>query len=139
MPSVEITNVRYTRSLNEQNTCFDLEIDHPEFGWTPYSLMDHDTDMTIDNSKLLTLIGSNYEPYVAPTEEEILADATIEVRGLRDGMLDRLVDPIVSNPLRWAEMTEEKKEEWKQYRLDLLNVPTQDKFPLEVFWPTKPT
>lgn len=139
MPSIEITQIRYAKSLNEENTHFDLEIDHPEFGWSPYGLDPNDPDNTIDNAQLLALMGSNYEAYVPPTEEEILADATMVARNIRDDMLTKIADPIISNPLRWSEMTEEKREEWRQYRLDLLNAPSQDSFPLEVFWPTKPT
>ena len=48
------------------------------------------------------------------------------------------VDPIVSNNLRWAELTSEKQAEWSQYRTDLLNVPQQSGFPLSISWPSKP-
>ena len=48
------------------------------------------------------------------------------------------VDPIVSNNLRWAELTSEKQGEWTQYRTDLLNVPQQSGFPSSISWPSKP-
>ena len=50
---------------------FDVEINHPTFGWIAYTLNPNDTDMTIDNSKLLELIGSDYAAYVAPTQAEL--------------------------------------------------------------------
>jgi hypothetical protein len=48
------------------------------------------------------------------------------------------VDAMVSNPLRWADMTTEQQSLWTQYRTDLLNVPQQFGFPHGVTWPTKP-
>lgn len=60
------------------------------------------------------------------------------VRSQRDYKLKTEVDPIVSNPLRWAEMTSEKQTEWAAYRTALLNLPEQEGFPLDVTWPTKP-
>lgn len=63
---------------------------------------------------------------------------TEEVRLDRDNKLKKEVDPVVTNPLRWAELTTEKQNEWTQYRNDLLNVPQQAGFPITVNWPTKP-
>ena len=51
---------------------------------------------------------------------------------------DMTVDPVVTNPLRWAELTDAKQTEWTQYRTDLLNLPAQAGFPDNVTWPTKP-
>jgi len=60
------------------------------------------------------------------------------IRGLRDKKL-RVVDKIVSNPLRWAEMAVAKQAEWSQYRTDLLDVPQQSGFPHIITWPVEPT
>ena len=46
MPQVTITEVRNAQSLNAENTAFDVEINHPEFGWIPYSLQPDDIDNT---------------------------------------------------------------------------------------------
>lgn len=59
-------------------------------------------------------------------------------RAERDKRLSEEVDPIVSNPLRWADLTEAKQTEWTTYRTDLLNVPQQAGFPNTITWPTKP-
>jgi len=61
-----------------------------------------------------------------------------EVRSNRDMKLATEVDPIVSNPLRWADMTTEQQNAWSQYRTDLLNITDQEGFPHNVTWPTKP-
>ena len=137
--SVTITEVRNAQSLNADNTAFDVEINHPELGWLPYYLDPNDTDMTVDNSALLTLIGSDYAAYVAPTQAELDAELSAGLRAQRDQRLAEEVDPIVTNPLRWAELTDAKQAEWTQYRTDLLNLPDQAGFPNTVTWPTKPT
>jgi len=139
MPQVTITEVRNAQSLNAENTWFDVEINHPEFGWIPYGLTPHDTDMTIDNSVLLELIGSDFEAYVAPTQAELDAQLSAELRFQRNDKLAIEVDPLVTNHLRWAELTDAKQAEWTQYRTDLLNLPDQAGFPNTVTWPTKPT
>jgi len=139
MSQVTITEVRNAQSLNAENTRFDVEINHPEHGWIPYGLTPHDTDMTVDNSVLLELIGTDFEAYVAPTQEELDAELAANLRGQRDQKLAQEVDPVVTNPLRWAELTDVKQAEWAQYRTDLLNLPAQEGFPNTVTWPTKPT
>ena len=139
MPTVTITEVRNAQSLNADNTAFDVEINHPEHTWIPYTLMPNDTDTTVDNSVLLGLIGSDYAAYVAPTAEEIATSLAASLRAQRDQKLVNEVDPIVTNPLRWAELTDAKQAEWTQYRTDLLNLPAQASFPNTVTWPTKPT
>lgn len=49
-------------------------------------------------------------------------DALAEIRIERDMRLEHEVDPIVSNPLRWASMTAEKQQEWTDYRQALLDL-----------------
>jgi hypothetical protein len=136
--TVEITEFRNARSMNAENTIIDVEINHPEYGWIPYLLTDFDTDNTIDNDSLMSLIGTNFTPYVAPSQEELDATTASQVRYERNERLVSEVDPIVTNPLRWADLTAEKQNEWTQYRTDLLNVPQQAGFPNTINWPTKP-
>jgi len=133
--TIEITEVRNAQSMNPENTQFDLEINHPDYGWIPYALTPWDTDMTIDNTALLSLIGTDFAPF-----SQVDHDARVAafVRDQRDVKLSSEVDPIVTNPLRWADLTTEKQNEWTQYRTDLLNVPQQAGFPNTINWPTKP-
>lgn len=133
--SIEITEVRNAKAMNAENTHFDLEINHPYYGWIPYSLTPWDTDMTVDNSALLELIGSDYTAF---SQSEHDARVATVVREERNTKLRQEVDPIVSNPLRWADLTEAKQTEWATYRTDLLNVPQQAGFPNTITWPTKP-
>jgi len=136
--SILIQEVRNAVSLNAENTRFDIEINHPELGWIPYTLDPHDPDNTVSNQDLLALIGSDYAAYVAPTQEELDADAAAGVRWERDDRLANEVDPIVSNSLRWNDMTPEQQGAWSQYRTDLLNITDQSGFPHSVNWPTSP-
>ena len=135
--SVEIKEYRNAVSFAADNSRIDVEINHPEHGWIPYSLNSFDTDMTINNDDLLALIGSDFTPYTAPTQEELDAKTAVNERAWRDHLLRSEVDPIVSNALRWAEMSSEKQAEWAQYRTDLLNVTQQISFPNSISWPSK--
>jgi len=135
--STPITEYRNAQIINESGSRIDVEINHPEHGWIPYTLDTDDTDMTIDNSALLTLIGADKAAYVAPTAEEVTAKLEADIRAERDGRLWQ-VDGIISNPLRWAAMTTEQKSAWSTYRQALLDVPAQSNFPQLVTWPEKP-
>lgn len=136
--SITITEVRNARSMNETNTIMDVEINHPYYGWIPYLLTDYDTDTTIDNDAVMDLIGTDFTAYVPPTQEELDSKAAGIVRHERDQKLSTEVDPIVSNPLRWADMTTEQQNAWAAYRRALLDITDQSGFPHNVTWPTKP-
>jgi len=133
-----ITQVRKARSLNSDNTRMDVEINHPTYGWIPYTLDPSDTDTTVDNDAVMSLIGTDFTSYVAPTQADLDAGTALQIRSDRDYKLLTEVDPLVSNPLRWSELTSDKKTEWSQYRTDLLNLPQQSGFPNTITWPVKP-
>ena len=136
--SITITEVRNAASMNAANTSIDVEINHPDYGWIPYLLTDFDEDTTINNDEVMALIGTDFTAFVAPTQAELDASTSAQVRSERDNILVTVVDPLVSNPLRWADLTAAKQTEWSQYRTDLLGVPQQDGFPTNITWPTKP-
>ena len=74
-----------------------------------------------------------FEPYVPSTEY-----LELEARGKRDGLLQEL-DAVVSNPMRWEDLSKVQKGELRDYRTLLLDVPQQLTFPETIHWPTKPT
>lgn len=74
----------------------------------------------------------------APTQAWLDEQAAKRVRVTRDGKLRREVDPIVTNPLRWADLTDASRVEWTAYRRALLDISSQPGFPHAVVWPTKP-
>lgn len=136
--TITITKVRNAKSLQSDNLRMDVEINHPDYGWIPYTVDPSDTDTTIDNAAILALVGSSFTPYVAPTQAELDATAAAAIRNERDLKLLAEVDPVVSNPLRWADMTTDKQTEWADYRISLLSITDQPGFPHNVTWPTKP-
>jgi len=79
----------------------------------------------------------NGTSWVAPSSEWLYEKESVEVRLARDRQL-KILDRILSNPLRWAAMTTEEQNTWSTYRTDLLNVPQQSGFPGSVVWPVKP-
>lgn len=137
--SITITEVRNAASLQSDNLRMDVEINHPQHGWIPYTLDPADTDTTIDNDAVMALISDDFAAYVPPTQAELDAEAAIQVRAERDNILSQTVDPRVSNPLRWADLSSDKQTEWSQYRTDLLSVPQQTGFPNTITWPTEPS
>lgn len=60
-----------------------------------------------------------------PTEEELAA----QIRMMRDDILKTVIDPIVTNPLRWNDLSEEQQENYKAYRKYLLDLPQSEDFP----------
>jgi hypothetical protein len=135
--SITITQVRNAASLQSDNLRMDVEINHPDYGWLPYTVDPSDTDTTIDNDEVMALIGDNFTAYVAPTQAELDAELAVSVRSDRDYLLLE-VDDISSNPLRWAELDAPTQALWATYRSELLGVPQQVGFPQTVVWPTKP-
>jgi hypothetical protein len=132
-------NYRNARYVNDTGW-INCELDHPEFGWIPYTLNPADTDMTIDNNVLLAVMAENGDvaAYIPPTQGELDAQAAQAVRAERDRKLAIDVDPIAGNALRWASLTAEQQQAWADYRQALLDVPEQTGFPYEVTWPIKP-
>jgi len=135
--SITITEVRNAVSLQADNLRMDVEINHPDYGWMPYTLDLSDTDTTIDNDAIMALIGTDFTAYVAPTQAELDAAEAAYVRADRDGRLLE-VDAIAGNALRWAALDADTQAAWATYRQALLDVPQQAGFPHDIAWPTKP-
>ena len=71
-------------------------------------------------------------------EQAFLDEAPDRARQERDMRLSTDVDPIVSNALRWNDMTDAKRTEWTNYRQALLDIEDLDGYPDNITWPTKP-
>ena len=135
--SITITEVRNATSLQSDNLRMDVEINHPDYGWIPYTVDPADTDTTIDNDEVMALIGTDFAAYVAPTQEELDAALAAEGRADRDDRLAE-VDAVAGNALRWAALDAETQAAWATYRQALLDVPQQSGFPNDITWPTEP-
>jgi hypothetical protein len=76
--------------------------------------------------------------WVAPSDAVYNEWKSIGVRAERDFLLASKVDKIVSNPLRWDDMSADEQAQWKLYRRALLDITAQAGFPNEVVWPQEP-
>lgn len=130
----------YRNAQRLENGWIDCEIDHPKYGWIPFTCDPHDSGAEFDAAKLWMQMNSDPAtlPYVPPSQAEIDADAAAFVRAQRNSILREVVDPIVSNPLRWGALTDDQRTAWAAYRQDLLDIPDQSGFPHNVTWPSKP-
>ena len=61
--------------------------------------------------------------YLLKTDDKAISYMKDKERQTRDFYLEKYVDPVVSNPLRWADMSEEEKKEYSDYRKYLLDYP----------------
>jgi hypothetical protein len=131
-------NYRNTHRL--ANGWIDCEIEHPDHGWIPFTCDPSDTGALFDVSALHAQMDTDpaTADYVPPTQEELDTATAEAVRAERDYKLASEVDPVVTNPLRWADLTAEKQAEWAAYRRVLLDITAQSGFPHDVAWPTKP-
>ena len=121
-----------------ENGWIDCEIEHPEYGWIPFTCNPNDTGALFDTAALFAEMQPHAAPYVPPTQEELDAMAAAQVRVGRDRKLATEVDPIAGNALRWAGLSDEQRQAWAGYRQALLDVPQQSGFPHNVTWPSKP-
>jgi hypothetical protein len=132
--------MEYRNAKHIGNNRIDCEIDHPIYGWIPFTCDPMDTDAQFDVAELHLQMTNDptTEAYVPPTQAELDAIASTEIRDQRDRILITEVDPLVINPLRWGDLTVEKQQEWVNYRRALLDIPQQVGFPANVTWPIKP-
>lgn len=137
--TIVITEYRNAVALDANADRMDVEINHPEHGWIPYTVDASVSEPSVDHASLRSLIGTDFSAYVAPTQEELDATLASQVRYERDQKLITQVDPVVSNPLRWADLSSQEQADVSAYRLALLDVPSQSGFPQTVSWPTKPS
>lgn len=63
------------------------------------------------------------EEFVLDTDVKAIEKQKENVRQVRNSYLEEYVDLVVSNPLRWADMSEEEKKEYSDYRKYLLDYP----------------
>lgn len=131
-------NYRNARRL--ANGWIDCEIEHATYGWIPFTCNPADTGAQFNVADLHTQMDADpaTAAYVPPTQEELDATAAETVRMERDTKLATEVDPLVTNSLRWADLTAEKQAEWTTYRRALLDLTAQAGFPHSINWPVKP-
>lgn len=129
--SIDIKECKNAVYVTEDRKVIDVEINHPAYGWIPYTLNPDDTDQTINNDDLLKLIGRKIAPFVEAVKEVTSEQVVAE----RDRLLVES-DWVVT---RASETGNPVPEKWKMYRQALRDVTGQADFPQDVMWPEKPT
>jgi len=117
----------------QYNKCggIDLDYEHPELGWIPFTAVADDVNET--GRKLYELaLTKDPKPYM-PDLELLAAEARLE----RDVKLDQL-DQLVTNPLRYASYSDDYKQALTEYHTALKDVPQQEGFPENIDWPELP-
>lgn len=134
-----ITNITDLVWLNSEKTIVNCNLVLESGKILPYTASQ--SDQAVQGRKIFDLILKDYYDavvdYVAPTEEELLAQTASNERAKRRQLLLDL-DTVVSNPLRWNSFTSDQQTEIAAYRQALLDVPQQATFPATIEWPTKP-
>lgn len=125
--------MQYRKPVCNENDAIDCEIEHPEYGWIPFTASPEDCEE--HGRELYARIVKEHPDLPAWVAPEGHYEA-IE-RAKRDRLLIEL-DELVKNPLRWASYTEEEQASLAAYRQSLLDVPQQTGFPSEIEWPDKP-
>ena len=128
----------------------DCEIDHPKFGWIPFTADPNDPEQHGRDIYTQILEEGNILPFIPP-DDITGEDALNIIRSKRDNILTNDIDPIVTNPLRWADLTIEEQTTWADYRKELLDITetfqnvlyiwdseTKNMKETNIVWPAKP-
>lgn len=89
---------------------------------------------TIQSSGILFENGEYIQKWQVSQLDQSTAEANI--RNKRDSLIEEDIDKI--NGIWWEQMDDTKKQEWRDYRQNLLDIPQQTGFPYNVNWPNKP-
>lgn len=103
----------------------------------------NDPTITIQDNWIEMPADTDFDPinkvYDAKTKTFSDAQKTVDdIKEQRDLILQTVVDPIVSNALRWEEMSEQEQNKWRLYRRALLDITSQEGCPTNVIWPEQP-
>ena len=150
-----VNSARNPRWTNYAHTSIELEVDFDELDEEYVHFCAHPDDIVSWGPDLYNRAVAGEFGAVAEFEvpADITGDAAVNfIRQERDNKLTDVVDPIVSNPLRWASFSSEKQTEWANYRQALLDMPATQTSAYMTFntttekmdwvnlnWPTQPS
>lgn len=127
---MEVRNCKYN-----QHGGIDCEIDHPKFGWIPFTADENDVEefgKEIFQQAQKGVLGP-ITPQRQPPQEEIDNELARKIRQKRNQLLHNC---------DWSQLedTPQKfKMAYQPYRQALRDVPQQVGFPMEIEWPDEPT
>ena len=123
--------MNYRNPIYNANDTIDCEIEHPEYGWIPFTADPNDIEEHGRAIYAQIKADGNIAPYVPPpppTEEELAAS----IRAERDALL------VQTDWTQLPDVPEPTREAWADYRQALRDIPQQEGFPHTVNWPEKP-
>jgi hypothetical protein len=91
-----------------------------------------------DMPVVVPFVGLTGQLVDGPKPEPVI-DPEIAAREKRNELLRGNVDPYVMNSLRWADLSEDHRQQIADYRRALLDITDQPGFPLEITWPVPPS
>lgn len=118
----------YRNPIYNRFNTIDCEIDHPKFGWSPFTASPNDPEEHGRELYHRIKEDGNISPYVPPSKEEIES----QERAKRNRLL------IKSDWSQLPDVPEKIKLEWASYRKELRDITEQSGFPYDIIWPTKP-
>ena len=121
-------NSKNYKWADAEHTMLDCEIEHPTFGWIPYTTSENDHGLgkeIWDNRNNLEI--TEYEGL----SDEILATQIRAQRGSLLSQTDYLMMP--DYPIN-----DDNRKLIKEYRQALRDIPEQEGFPRTITWPEKP-
>jgi hypothetical protein len=127
---LQLTSLINPRWANAEQTMIDCELDHPQYGWIPFTASPDDVEQ-YGREIFAALAQGNVAEYVPPpplTIEELSARVRLE----RDNLLAE------TDWTQAADVPQTTKDKWALYRQALRDVPAQLGFPSDVIWPIKP-
>jgi hypothetical protein len=107
----------------------DCEIEHPVYGWIPYTATEDDPEES-GRALYATMLAGTVAAYVPPVET--LDQRAAAVRAQRDALLR------ASDWTQLPDVPESIRAPHTAYRQALRDIPEQAGFPMSVVWPEKP-
>lgn len=127
MNTPSFKNAKWAKSGDK----IDCEIDHPQYGWIPFSCVQNDNGAEFDTNVLYRLLLEAgpvaYQGYQF-TEQELGEIA----RNQRNNLL------AASDWTQLPDVPEALKSAWVEYRQALRDITQQSNFPSIIQWPTEP-
>ena len=121
-----------------KNGWIDCEIEHPKFGWIPFTCDPDDKGAAFDTKELFDrmVASKKVAAYILPTQAELEAQQMEVVRAKRDALLRE--SDILVLPDRWATYTAARQKQITDYRQALRDLPDNITDPFNVVWPVLP-
>lgn len=130
-------NIKKPTWANTQKTLINCEVEHPDYGWIPFTASPNDPERHGRNIFAGCLAGdhgpiADYVPPPLPSTEQLAS----EVRVKRNAALT--ASDWTQLPDAQAAMSESMRLAWAAYRQALRDVSNQPGFPQTVEWPVTP-